>query len=690
MGGAPVFVQDLAIVIGVAAVTAIICSRLRQPFVLGYLVAGLIVGPYLPVPFFADPDRVEAMSDFGVVFVMFSVGLGFSVRKLVQTIPRVGLTLVIELSAMGWFGWILGRALGWTEMQSIFSSAVLMVCSSTMIVAKVFDDQKVRGDVVHVVFGLLLLQDMVAVLLMTGLTAIASGSELDGAALTTLLLALGGFLAAFVGGGMIFVPRLFRWLIKGRNTEVILLSGVALCLTYAALAAEFKYSVALGAFLAGSLIAESGDGAVVSRLVRPLRDVFAAVFFVSVGMAVDPKLLLHSWHIALVFAAVAIVGQFFSVSVGAFFSGVGVPTAFRSGLSLGQIGEFCFIIAGIGKASGLANPELYPSVVGASVITTFTTPLLVRHSRGISARFGSWLPERLMTAASLYTSWMQSVREKRQESVGPKVPRFLLLGLALETVFLAALFVALGVWGAEVVDWMTAFGNTQRVVGKIIVAAIVVMIAFLPLLGIVRRTRQFATRIALAAIPGTDEDGTAHHQGPRRALQVTIQAAAAIGVAALMVLVVQPFIPLPVGPIVVIVAVVVFGLSLWRGAGKLEQQIISRRRHRAEPSGPRESEAPPSSTGRPSFLKGFGKLTTVRVPEDAPCVGKTLGQLDLRKRTECQVIAIERGETGIAVPQGVQAIDAGDILTLAGTPEAVKAARALLLIRPSSPESSKQ
>jgi monovalent cation:H+ antiporter-2, CPA2 family len=688
VGGAPVFVQDLAIVIGVAAITAIICSRLRQPFVLGYIVAGLIVGPYLPIPFFADPDRVEAMSDFGVVFVMFSVGLGFSVRKLVQTIPRVGLTLVIELSAMGWFGWILGRALGWSHMESIFSSAVLMVCSSTMIVAKVFDDQKVRGDVLHVVFGLLLLQDMVAVLLMTGLTAIASGSELDGAALTTLLLALGGFLAAFVGGGLLVVPRLFRWLVKGRNTEVILLSGVALCLTFAALAAEFKYSVALGAFLAGSLIAESGEGSVVARLVRPLRDTFAAVFFVSVGMAVDPKLLLHSWPIALLFAAVAITGQFASVSLGAFFSGVGVPTAFRTGLSLGQIGEFCFIIAAIGKSSGLANAELYPSVVGASVITTFTTPLVVRHSKGISARLGSWLPERLMTSASLYTSWMQAVRARRQGSVPPKVPRFLIPVLALETVVLAALFVALGVWGAEVVDWMTAFGKTQRIVGKIIVAALAVTLALVPLLGIVRRTRQIAIRISTLAIPGSDDEEAAQHQGPRRALQVTIQAAAAVGVAALLVLVVQPFIPLPVGPIVVVVALVVFALSLWRGAGKLEEQIKRRHREGVElaTARDRDAEGPPSSTGRPSLLTGFGKLTTVRVPVDAPCVGRTLGELDLRKRTECQVIAIERGETGIAVPQGVQAIDAGDILTLAGTPEAVKAARGLLLIRPSDSE----
>ena len=680
MGGAPVFVQDLAIVIGVAAVTAIICSRLRQPFVLGYLVAGLIVGPYLPIPFFANPDRVDAMSNFGVVFVMFSVGLGFSVRKLIKTIPRVGLTLVIELSAMGWFGWLIGRALGWTEMQSLFSSAVLMVCSSTMIVAKVFDDQKVRGEVLQVVFGLLLLQDMVAVLLMTGLTTIASGAKLDGAALTNVLLGLAGFLAAFVGGGMIVVPRLFRWIVKKRNTEVILLSGVALCLVFASLAAEFKYSVALGAFLAGSLIAESGEGSVMARLVRPLRDTFAAVFFVSVGMAVDPRLLLDSWHVALIFAAVAIVGQLLSVSVGAFFSGVGLPTAFRTGLSLGQIGEFCFIIAGIGKASGLASPELYPGVVAASVITTFTTPLIIRHSKNISGRFGSWLPERFVTSASLYTSWIQSVRARRDGSLAPKPPRFLLPGLALETAFLACLIIALGVWGAEVVEWMTAFGNTQRIVGKIVVAALAVTLAFLPLLGIVRRTRQFAQRIALLAIPASETEGTAYHKGPRRTLQVTIQAAAAVGVGAILVLVVQPFIPLQVGPIAVLVALVLFGLSLWRGAGKLERQLHDRPQLAPESAHPPDSMGPAPSSGRPSLLEGFGKLTTIRVPADAPCVGKTLGQLDVRRATECQVIAVERGDAAITVPNGAQAIEAGDILTLAGTSEAVKTARALLLI----------
>ncbi len=369
------------------------------------------------------------------------------------------------------------------------------------------------------------------------------------------------------------------------------------------------------------------------------------------------------------------------------FSGVGLPTAFRAGLSLGQIGEFCFIIAGIGKSSGLANDELYPSVVGASVITTFTTPLIIRHSRTLSARFESWLPERFVTGASLYTSWMQSVRGATDVSAAPKPPRFLLPGLALETAFLAALIIALGVWGAEVVEWLAAYGNTQRIVGKIVLAALAVALAFIPLLGIVRRTSQFAKRIALRAIPGSETEGTAYHQRPRRTLQVTIQAAAAVGIAAFLVLVVQPFIPLQVGPIAVVVALALFGLSLWRGAGKLEQELKERRQVAPESSRPRHSEPSGPGSGRPSLMSGFGKLTTIRIPPDAPSVGRTLAELDVRRVTECQVIAIERGETGIAVPQGEQAIQAGDILTLAGTPEAVKAARALLLIRRSEPSS---
>ena len=291
-----------------------------------------------------------------------------------------------------------------------------------------------------------------------------------------------------------------------------------------------------------------------------------------------------------------------------------------------------------------------------------------------------------MTAAALYTSWMQSGRSRRQDGEPSKEPKFLLPGLVLETLFLAVLFVVLGVWGEEFVDLLTAFGKYPRIVGKVIVAALTLVLAILPVLGIVRRTRQIAIRIALRAIPGSETEGTAYHEGPRRTLQVTIQAAAAVGVAALLVFVLQPFIPLRVGPIVIVFALIVFGLSLWRGAGKLEKQLKQRPAVESRPSISRDSDLPAASSGRPSLLTGFGNLTTVRIPADAPCVGKTLAQLDLRRVTGCQVIAIERGDTGIAVPQGVQAIATGDVLTLAGTAEAVKAARALLLIRPSAPK----
>ena len=281
------FVVDLAIVLSVAGVTSVLARLLGQPSILGYLLAGFIVGPYIPIPVFADPQRVQELAEFGVLLVMFAIGLEFRISKLMSVLPLSGLTGLIQVSFLVWCGFSVGHLIGWNTVQSVFLGASIAI-SSTMIVSKVFEDHPPAPQVRQYVLGVLVVQDVLAIVLIAATTAIAAGGGLAPMQLVTTIGGLAAVLFGMLVGGMLVVPRLMRAVVRLRSPEISAVVSVGLCFGLAELAATFGYSVALGAFIAGMLVAESGQGVTVEHLIRPLRDVFAAVFFVSVGMTVDP------------------------------------------------------------------------------------------------------------------------------------------------------------------------------------------------------------------------------------------------------------------------------------------------------------------------------------------------------------------------------------------------------------------
>jgi CPA2 family monovalent cation:H+ antiporter-2 len=353
MHGNHAFLEALTVVLCVAVVTTFLFRRLHQPVVLGYIVAGLIIGPHVPIPLVADGDIVQQMSELGVILLMFVLGLEFSFRKLLSVGPTASVTAVVQCSIMMWLGFMAGRAFGWTTPESVFAGALVAI-SSTTIIAKTFDELGVRGPLRELVVGVLVVEDLIAILLMAVLTAVFAGAGVSADMLLSTTARLVLFLAALVG----------------------------ICFTVSLLAQRFGYSVALGAFIAGSLVAESGQGKVVETLIHPLRDLFAAIFFVSVGMILDPAVLLEHPGAVAAFTAVAIVGKVLSVAAGVLLAGGGVHLATRAGMSLAQIGEFSFIIAGLGLTLGVTGEFLYSLAVAVSAITTLTTPWLVRASQG--------------------------------------------------------------------------------------------------------------------------------------------------------------------------------------------------------------------------------------------------------------------------------------------------------------------
>ena len=270
------FLRNLALVLCVAAVTTVVFQRLRLPVVFGYLLAGLIVGPHVPIPLVADAGVVRTLSELGVILVMFALGLEFSIRRIIQAAPTTGVVAVVETSTMLVVGYLLGQLLGWTALESVFAGAIVAI-SSTTIIVKAFEEQRVTGPASEQAFGILVGEDLIAIFLIAILTAVSSGAGLSAGALAVTGGRLAVFLAAVVGIGLLVVPRLVRFVVRLNRPETTLLASVGICFASALLALEFGYSVALGAFIAGALVAESGEVPTIERLVHPVRDLFAAV-----------------------------------------------------------------------------------------------------------------------------------------------------------------------------------------------------------------------------------------------------------------------------------------------------------------------------------------------------------------------------------------------------------------------------
>lgn len=316
------FLQSLAVVLCVAAVATVVFQRLHQPVVFGYLLAGMIVGPHISIPLVADPQTVRVLSELGVILLMFSLGLEFSIRKLVQISRNAGMVALFECSVMVSVGYLVGQMLGFTRIESIFAGAITGI-SSTTIIVKAFEEQKVKGRVTELVFGILIMEDLIAIFLLTVLTTVARSGSISPADLGLTAVRLVMFLAPLIGFGLLTVPRAIRAVVRLGRPETTLVASIGICFAAALLALSFGYSVALGAFIAGSLIAESGHELEIERLVRPVRDMFAAIFFVSVGMMIDPIALTEHWPAVMVLTLAVIIGKVLAVTVGAFLAGHG-------------------------------------------------------------------------------------------------------------------------------------------------------------------------------------------------------------------------------------------------------------------------------------------------------------------------------------------------------------------------------
>lgn len=400
-------IKDLAIILGVASIVTLLFQKIRQPVVLGYLLAGFIIGPYTPpATLITDIPNIKILSELGVIFLMFSLGLEFSFHKLKRVGFSASITGLVEVVLMLAVGLLLGLGLGWNFENSLFLGACLAI-SSTTIIIKALDELKLKNkSFAELVFGVLIVEDLLAILLLVALSTIT----VTGNIFSLTLLYSAFKLIAVVGTwfliGYFLVPTLLDRMTYYSNEETLTLVSVALCLFLVCIAAYFHYSTALGAFIMGSILAETTLVTRIEQLIHPIRDIFAAVFFVSVGMLIDPHIIIHNWEIILLLTAVTIIGKIITTSMGAMITGQNLNTSLRVGFSMAQIGEFSFIIVALGASLNVINSSLYPLIVAVSAITTFFTPYSIRFSAYLSPLLEKKLSVPLTAKLNHYAIWL--------------------------------------------------------------------------------------------------------------------------------------------------------------------------------------------------------------------------------------------------------------------------------------------
>lgn len=395
MHGLHPLIIDLTLIAVYAAITTLICKKLHQPMVLGYLLAGIFAGPYFNfVPTVTDRANLALWADIGVIFLLFGLGLEFSFKKMVSVGKSAMITATLNIFLMLFVGYYIGLFLNWTAIDSFFLGSMISM-SSTTIIIKAFDDLNIKKQkFTDLVFGVLVIEDIMGILLLVLLPTVAIGTGINGQELGLGILKLLLFLVVCFIIGIYLVPTVLKKLADFLNDEMLLIVTMALCLSLVCLAVYSGFSSALGAFIIGSILSETGVVKRIEGVIKPLKDFFGAVFFVTVGMMVDPSMFIEYAYPIFIITLVVLIGKVAFSVFGFVISGQNLKTAIYSGFSLAQVGEFAFIIAALGMSLGVIDNFVYPIIVAVSAITTFLTPIMIKSSGYMYKLAEKYLPQK--------------------------------------------------------------------------------------------------------------------------------------------------------------------------------------------------------------------------------------------------------------------------------------------------------
>ncbi|MFV8323017.1 cation:proton antiporter [Flavobacterium sp. LS2R12] len=638
-------ISDLGLILMTAAVAVLLFKKIKQPLVLGYLIAGFLAGNHFDFfPSVKDIKSVEVWAEIGVIFLLFSLGLEFSFKKLMKVGGTASITAVTQIISMVAIGYLAGQWIGWKQMDSIFLGVILSI-SSTTIILKTFDELGVKTQkFAGIVIGSLIVQDIVAILMMVLLSTIAVSQQFSGSELLLSVFKLIFFLTIWFVGGIFFIPTLLK---KAKNIltdEMLLIISLALCLMMVILAANVGFSPALGAFIMGSIIAETTQAEHIEHLVKPVKDLFGAVFFVSVGMLINPGTLYEYALPVAILTLVVILGQSISSTIGALLSGQPLKQSVQTGMSLSQIGEFSFIIATLGMTLNVTSDFLYPIVVAVSAVTTFTTPFMVKFATPFSEYLEKKLPRKWIKKIERYSANAQSIKLVSNWQI---VVRAFLTQVIIHSVIIVAIILLSSKFILPLVEG-SQFGN--------IFAALITLVILSPFLWALSLRRVAVKQVAILR-------EERKYRGPILMMILLRMVLTLFYIGFLLNIFFSPVIAF----IMLIVAVVVYFVF----PKKLNAQYHKIEDHFLKNLNARELKKAVRS--RSDLTPWDGHMTTFEIAPTSNIAGKTLEELSIREQLGINIAFVKRGEITINIPSRNERLFPGDEICVIGTDTQVAA-----------------
>ena len=656
MADVPALINDLAYILVSAGIVTLIFKRLKQPLVLGYIVAGFLVSPHMPyTASVLDTENVHLWADIGVMFLLFSLGLDFSFKKILKMGASPIISTITIIFCMSVLGLLVGHIFDWPKMDCIFLGGMLAM-SSTTIIYKAFDDLGLRQQqFAGLVMSVLILEDILAIVMMVMLSAIASGNNPDGGQMLGSLVKIGFFLVLWLVVGIFAIPLFLRRVRKLINDEVMLIVALGMCCAMAVFSTKVGFSSAFGAFIMGSILAETVEAEHIEKLVEPVKNLFGAIFFVSVGMLVDPNIIMEYALPIMALVLTILVGQGIFGSISFMLGGESLKSAMRCGFSMAQIGEFSFIIASLGLSLGVISDFLYPVVVAVSVITTFLTPYMIRLATPAYTHLEKRLPSRLI---KMMNHLSMSHPNSNEENKWKKLLTQMSVNTLIYAILSSATIVLMFTFVLPFMRHLLPGSELNKYANAITGMLTILLIAPFLRAMVMKKNRSEEWRALWA-----------ESNRNRLPLLFTILVRATIAVAYIFYIChyltrFSNALLITIG--VVAVVAIIFSRSIKNRSIRLERLFIMNLRSR-------EIEAQVHGKKRPLYegrlLDRDIHIADFAVPMNSRWMGHTLRQLDLGRKYGVHVSSILRANYRLNIPDGNYIIFPGDKLQVIGSDE---------------------
>ena len=657
-------VRDLAVILISAGIFTIISKALKQPLILGYIIAGFLIGPHIRFFFnISSAEAVHQWSEIGLIFMMFGLGLEFSFKKLLKVGSGALVTAGTKFIGVFVIGFIVGQALSWTVMESIFLAG-LMSMSSTAVVLKSYDDMGLKNKpYAGLVFGTLVVEDLIAILLMVLLSTMAVSNQFAGGELVGALTKLVFFIILVFVVGIYLIPTLLKKARRYLNDEILLLVSIGLCFAMVSIASAAGFSSALGAFVMGSILAETMESEHIEHLVSPIKDLFGAIFFVSVGMMIAPEIILHNWFVILILAVLVILTHIVFSAIGILLTGNGLENSVHTGFSLAQLGEFGFIIASVGVSLGVMRDFIYPVIVAVSVITTFTTPYMIRLAGPAYSFLLKKMPDGMLNRLNQMERTSKSSAAERSD--WHKLLSAYFLRILLYSVILVALMIASRTLLEPFVGRLLP--NLSKFVQNLITVGIT-LTAMAPLLyglAVNKGSADVYAKRLMKAKPS--------NSWPIMGL---LLGRFFLAIAFVLVVISTHFDLAGWTALLLIVGGVVFFLVSRRRVRERSTSMESKFFDNLNAKEVQARKNAPVTASIKAKMAGYDvHLDKLEVSADSSYIGLMLKEIPIRDESGANIVKITRGSHVILIPDGEQKVYPGDELLTVGTEEQLAALR---------------